>query len=106
MGPESTMANKNDPFDTPEARLRRFNEGIYLTYVGWHLDNEFKHSTSEEFHKLHLGGKLSKITTEYFDKNNIHKLADGKHIWWAKNGKKLGEIWFEDGMKSYWINVG
>jgi len=106
-----------DPMDTKEDRLRRFNEAIYRHYVETNQYGELKHATKEEFHNK-LSDKVDNVKTIKFEKTvplgvrirtphksrAIHRLADEKDIWLSKYNHKLGEVWKEDWMESYWIN--
>lgn len=109
-------ANPNDPMDTKEDRLRRFNESIYLYYVQSSYNGNFKHTTKEDFY-AQLQIKLDHIKTVEFDRrplrgvqlkrraNPIHRMADYRDVWLSKNNRTLGEVWKEDWMESYWINA-
>jgi len=90
--------------DIAESHEERFNRAIYLHYVESRQDNKFKHITKDEFY-AQLYSIVDHRKTVNFDKNIIYRLADHKEIWTSKYNKVLGEIWREDGIESYWINI-
>jgi len=91
--------------DISEKPEQRFDRAIYLTYVGLHLENEFKHVTEKEFYDRLYFSKLDKQKTTYLDKTNKYRIADSKIIWLDKYNNVLGEVWVEGDLKSYWVKV-
>lgn len=86
--------------ETKAEHEERFNRAIYLTYVK--NDNKFKHVSEDEF-KKQLNDIHDKTTSHDYNKNDIYRLADSKDVWLNKHNQVIGEIYYEDDIKSFWI---
>jgi hypothetical protein len=80
----------------------RFDRQIYLHFIETHKN--FKHVSKEEFNNLLLS-VLNKRTTVKSTDTRVHKMYDEIEIWWSDRNNRIGEIWREDDIESYWVNV-
>jgi len=84
---------------TKEERLHR---AIYAHYTQSGLKPMFER-VEEKVYRERLTKYLDRIEIKQSDKRDIYRLSDSKDIWLGKYDKILGEVWIEDGVKSYWI---
>jgi hypothetical protein len=68
------------------------------------ISKAFKKVSEKEFYAF-LETKLDRMETRTLDKDNPHRLADTVTFCKGKYGTLLGEIWRENDLVSYWLDI-